>query len=65
MSVHIGSQITDVKPFGETMERVLALVRELTEDGLNISFVDAGGGLGIRYQDAKDGDVNLRSSSAA
>ena len=52
VSVHIGSQITDPKPFGETMERVLALVRELTADGLNISFVDAGGGLGIRYKGA-------------
>lgn len=52
VSVHIGSQITDVRPFGETMERVLALVQELTADGLNISFVDAGGGLGIRYRDA-------------
>ncbi len=55
VSVHIGSQITDVKPFGETMERVLALVRELTEDGLNINFVDAGGGLGIRYQNERCG----------
>jgi diaminopimelate decarboxylase len=52
VSVHIGSQITDVTPFGETMKRVLALVRELTADGINISFVDAGGGLGIRYGDA-------------
>jgi diaminopimelate decarboxylase len=52
VSVHIGSQITDVKPFGETMERVLALVRELTSDGFNINFVDAGGGLGIRYRAA-------------
>ena len=56
VSVHIGSQITDVRPFAETIERVLALVRELTEDGLNINFVDAGGGLGIRY--AKGGDVS-------
>jgi diaminopimelate decarboxylase len=52
VSVHIGSQITDVKPFAETMERLLTLVRELTEDGLNINFVDAGGGLGIRYKSA-------------
>ncbi|MGO9818670.1 MAG: diaminopimelate decarboxylase [Acidocella sp.] len=52
VSVHIGSQITDVKPFGETMERVLTLIRQLRQDGLNISFVDAGGGLGIRYQNA-------------
>ena len=58
VSVHIGSQITDARPFGETMERVLALVHELTEDGLNISFVDAGGGLGIRYENAKGGEAN-------
>jgi diaminopimelate decarboxylase len=50
VSVHIGSQITDPRPFSEAMERVVGLVRELTADGLNISFVDAGGGLGIRYQ---------------
>ena len=52
VSVHIGSQITDVKPFGEAMERVMGLVRDLVSDGLNINFVDAGGGLGIRYKDA-------------
>jgi len=56
VSVHIGSQITDVKPFAETMERVLGLVRDLTDDGLNISFVDAGGGLGICYQHSKGGE---------
>jgi diaminopimelate decarboxylase len=59
VSVHIGSQITDVRPFGETMERVLALVRELTEDGLNINFVDAGGGLGIPYQNTKGANPSL------
>lgn len=52
VSVHIGSQITDMKPFTEAIERVLALVRDLEEDGLNISFVDAGGGLGIHYEKA-------------
>ena len=56
VSVHIGSQITDPAPFGETMERVVALVGQLRADGLNISFVDAGGGLGIRYREAKPGD---------
>jgi diaminopimelate decarboxylase len=60
VSVHIGSQITDVKPFGETMERVLTLVRQLKADGLNINFVDAGGGLGIRYQRAESGDAGIR-----
>ena len=49
VSVHIGSQITDVQPFAATMERVAALVRELREDGHEIDYVDAGGGLGIAY----------------
>ena len=53
VSVHIGSQITDVKPFGETMVRVAELVRQLREDGHQIDFVDAGGGLGIAYDDRK------------
>jgi diaminopimelate decarboxylase len=60
VSVHIGSQITDVKPFGETMERVLSLVRQLIADGLNINFVDAGGGLGIQYQRASSRDASIR-----
>ena len=49
VSVHIGSQITDVDPFRETMERVAVLVRSLREAGLDIRYVDAGGGLGISY----------------
>jgi diaminopimelate decarboxylase len=67
VSVHIGSQITDVRPFGETIERVLALVRELTADGLNINFVDAGGGLGIRYKDAgiKEFERSVKAYAAA
>jgi diaminopimelate decarboxylase len=53
VSVHIGSQITDAAPFGEAMSRVAELVRQLRGDGHQIDFVDAGGGLGISYQDAK------------
>ena len=52
VSVHIGSQITDAAPFGEAMSRVAELVRQLRGDGHQIDFVDAGGGLGISYQDA-------------
>jgi diaminopimelate decarboxylase len=52
VSVHIGSQITDVEPFSATMERVAALVRELRDDGHAIEHVDAGGGLGIAYEKA-------------
>ena len=51
ISVHIGSQITDVKPFAATMARVAELTRALRADGHVIQYVDAGGGLGIAYED--------------
>jgi diaminopimelate decarboxylase len=50
ISVHIGSQITDVKPFAATMEKVAELTRTLRADGHTIAYIDAGGGLGISYQ---------------
>ena len=50
VSVHIGSQISDVKPFSAAMQRVAELVRELRADGHWMEYVDAGGGLGIDYQ---------------
>jgi diaminopimelate decarboxylase len=50
VSVHIGSQISDVSPFGEAIARVADLVRDLRKDGHTIEYVDAGGGLGITYQ---------------
>jgi diaminopimelate decarboxylase len=50
VSAHIGSQISDVKPFAAAMQRVAELVRELRADGHRIDYVDAGGGLGIDYE---------------
>lgn len=50
VSVHIGSQITNVAPFAEAMVRVADLIRELQGKGVAIEFVDAGGGLGIPYE---------------
>jgi diaminopimelate decarboxylase len=50
VSVHIGSQITDVAPFAEAVARVADLVRELRADGHKLEYVDIGGGLGIAYQ---------------
>jgi diaminopimelate decarboxylase len=52
VSVHIGSQITEVEPFTLAMERVAELVRDLRRDGHAIEYVDAGGGLGISYEKA-------------
>jgi diaminopimelate decarboxylase len=54
VSVHIGSQITDFAPFSAAMERVAELVRQLRDTGHKIEYVDAGGGLGINYQDGKE-----------
>ena len=49
ISVHIGSQIRSVEPFGAAMRRVAKLVRELARDGIALRTIDAGGGLGIDY----------------
>jgi diaminopimelate decarboxylase len=48
---HIGSQLTDVAPFGAALRRILDLVDRLADEGIALSHVDAGGGLGIRYRD--------------
>jgi diaminopimelate decarboxylase len=71
VSVHIGSQITDVKPFAATMERVAELVGELRADGHKIDYIDAGGGLGINYQPSElskgspDFDIHVSAYAAA
>lgn len=48
---HIGSQLTDVKPFVDALDRVLALVDRLAEKNIQLHHLDLGGGLGIRYRD--------------
>jgi len=49
VSVHIGSQIRSVEPFQQALLRVRGLVEELRSDGLNIRYIDGGGGFGIEY----------------
>ena len=51
IDIHIGSQITELDPYREAASRVLALVDALAADGIALSHVDFGGGLGIRYRD--------------
>ena len=48
---HIGSQLTEVTPFIDALDRLLALVAQLRADGIHIQHLDLGGGLGIRYRD--------------
>ncbi|RTE85962.1 MULTISPECIES: diaminopimelate decarboxylase [Gammaproteobacteria] len=47
---HIGSQITELQPFLDAMDRMLALVDELEQAGIQIKHLDMGGGLGVCYQ---------------
>lgn len=51
VSLHIGSQITYILPFGAAVERAAEAVRQLVADGHKIKFLDAGGGLGITYDE--------------
>ncbi|MGC9987382.1 MAG: diaminopimelate decarboxylase [Terriglobales bacterium] len=53
VSVHIGSQITNMGTFQEALGRVADLVRRLRRQGHDIRYVDAGGGLGISYEGAQ------------
>ncbi|HQT81500.1 MAG: diaminopimelate decarboxylase [Ferrovum sp. 37-45-19] len=47
---HIGSQITELEPFIEALERILELILKLNDHGIAISHLDLGGGLGITYK---------------
>ncbi|MEY3747877.1 MAG: hypothetical protein RL194_1336, partial [Pseudomonadota bacterium] len=46
---HIGSQLTELSPFLDAFDRVLALVDQLEAAGIHIQHIDAGGGIGICY----------------
>ena len=48
---HIGSQITKLAPFTESVEKSASLIEELTNRGFDIRYFNIGGGLGIRYKD--------------
>ncbi len=51
LAVHIGSQLTELQPFRSAFERMAELFRALKAEGLPLSELDLGGGLGIPYQD--------------
>ncbi|MDU0353151.1 diaminopimelate decarboxylase [Paraglaciecola aquimarina] len=46
---HIGSQLTDIAPFVDALDILLALIDELAEHGIKIQHLDVGGGLGVTY----------------
>ncbi|MCP4188005.1 MAG: diaminopimelate decarboxylase [Gammaproteobacteria bacterium] len=48
---HIGSQLTELSPYIDALDRLLDLVNRLKQSGINIRHLDLGGGLGIRYRE--------------
>jgi len=48
---HIGSQLTQVEPFVDALQRVLVLIDQLAAKDIHLHHIDLGGGLGIRYKD--------------
>ena len=51
LSTHIGSQITDTAPFAEAAGKVKSIVTDLRASGIELKYLDIGGGLGIPYQE--------------
>ncbi|MGO1247464.1 MAG: diaminopimelate decarboxylase [Oceanisphaera sp.] len=49
LDCHIGSQLTEVAPFLEAVDKLLLLIDALAADGIHITHLDVGGGLGVRY----------------
>lgn len=51
MDCHIGSQLTDLSPFVDALQRLLELIDVLAEHDIHIDHLDVGGGLGVKYND--------------
>lgn len=54
---HIGSQITEVAPYLEALDKVLDVVEALEREGIKLEHIDVGGGLGITYDDETPPDI--------
>jgi diaminopimelate decarboxylase len=55
---HIGSQITELSPFLDAFDRVLALIDALEQNSIHIQHIDLGGGIGICYSDETPPEFN-------
>ncbi len=49
MDCHIGSQLTEIQPFLDAVDRLMILIEQLTQDGIILEHLDLGGGLGVTY----------------
>lgn len=57
LDCHIGSQLTELSPFIDALDKVLELITQLNDRGIEISHLDLGGGVGIRYDDETTIDI--------
>ncbi|PZT85823.1 MAG: diaminopimelate decarboxylase [Acinetobacter sp.] len=48
---HIGSQLTETKPFVDALDRVIVMIDDLKKLGIDLKHIDIGGGLGVCYKD--------------
>ncbi len=48
---HIGSQLTEIAPYRDALDRLLHIIDRLAEDGISLDHLDLGGGLGVTYND--------------
>lgn len=62
---HIGSQLTEILPFLDALDRVLSLVDILAESGIILSHIDVGGGLGVCYDDEQPPHPNEYAKTIA
>ncbi|AOY92515.1 diaminopimelate decarboxylase [Cupriavidus sp. USMAA2-4] len=60
---HIGSQITEVAPYLEALDKVLDVVEALAQEGIDLEHIDVGGGLGITYADETPPDITAFAST--
>ena len=51
MDCHIGSQLTELQPFLDAVDRLIVLMEQLKQDGVRLKHLDLGGGLGVTYTD--------------
>lgn len=51
MDCHIGSQLTELQPFLDAVDRLIVLMEQLKQDGIALKHLDLGGGLGVTYTD--------------
>ena len=62
IDVHIGSQILEPTPYEKALDTVLDLARQLAAEGIDLGFVDLGGGFGVRYADENRMSVEALAS---